>query len=125
MPQPAHTVLVVDDDEAVRVGLRSVLISEKYRVITASNGVEAVAAFRAQPCELALIDMNMPVQNGWGTIAGLRSLAPALPIVIITARPDQRALARETSVELMEKPLDLPRLLRRIRELLATPVASS
>jgi DNA-binding response OmpR family regulator len=68
--------------------------------------------------------MNMPLQNGWGAIAGLRLLAGALPIVIITARPDQRTVAREAGVELMEKPLDPPLLLRRIGELLAPPRAA-
>ena len=111
-------ILVVDDDDAVRRGLRGVLVMEGYEVVTAINGFQATAAFRSQPCDLALIDMNMPLLNGWGAIGALRSLAPALPIVIITARPDQRTLAREVGVELMEKPLDLPLLLSRIRVLL-------
>ena len=64
------------------------------------------------------LDTNMPLQNGWGTLArDLRESAPTLPVVFITARPDQRTLARETGVELMEKPLYLPLLLQRIKEL--------
>lgn len=122
---PNPRILVVDDDEAVRTGLRCVLIMEGYEVITAHNGFQALAAFRSQPCDLALIDMNMPLRNGWGAIASLRSLAPALPIVIITARPDQRTVAREAGVELMEKPLDLPLLLRRVGELLSHPRATA
>ena len=110
-------ILVVDDDEAVRLGLRSVLVSEGYEVITACNGLEAIATQREHACDLALIDMNMPQQNGWGTIGGLRVADPGLPVVIITARPDQGTLARETGVELMEKPLNLPALLTRIGEL--------
>ena len=112
-------ILVVDDDEAVRTGLRCVLVMEGYDVTGARNGLEAVAAFREERCNLALIDMNMPLQNGWGTIANLRLLAPTLPIVIITARPDQRTLAREAAVELMEKPLNLQVLLARIKELVS------
>ena len=109
---------MVDDDEAVRSGLRCLLVTEGYEVIVAVNGFQAVAAYRRHPCDLALIDMNMPLQNGWGAIASLRALAPKLPIIIITARPDQRTVAREAEVELMEKPLDPPVLLRRIGELL-------
>ena len=118
-------ILVVDDDEAVRRGLRGVLIMEGFAVVTATNGFQAATAFRAEPCDLALIDMNMPLRNGWGTIASLRSLAPALPIVIITARPDQGTLAREAAVELMVKPLNLPALLARMRELIDHAVAAS
>ena len=117
---PRKTILVVDDDDAVRRGLRGVLVMEGYEVITANNGLQAVAVFRRQSCDLALLDMNMPLLNGWGAIGGLKALAPKLPIIVITARPDQRTLAREAGVELMGKPLDLSLLLRRIRDLLAT-----
>ena len=104
------TILVVDDDAAVRKGLRGVLVSEGYDVIAASHGREAVQFFRVRQCDLALLDMNMPLRNGWGTIADLRALRSGLPAIIITARPDQRNVAREAGVELMEKPLDLPLL---------------
>jgi DNA-binding response OmpR family regulator len=115
------TILVVDDDEAVRNGLRGVLVSEGYKVVAARHGREAVQVFRVHPCDLALLDMNMPLRNGWGTIADLRALKSQLPAIIITARPDQRNVAREAGVELMEKPLDLPLLLQRIGALLSEP----
>ena len=118
---PRKTILVVDDDEAVRKGLRGVLVSEGYKVVAARHGREAVQLFRVHPCDLALLDMNMPLRNGWGTIADLRALKSQLPAIIITARPDQRNVAREAGVELMEKPLDLPLLLQRIGALLSEP----
>ena len=118
------TILVVDDDEEVREGLRGVLLLEKFRVLVAGNGLEAVAVLDAEPCDLVLVDMNMPHQNGWGTIASIRFRLPQLPVIIITARPDQRTLARETGVELMEKPLDVRRLVSRVRDLLADPEAA-
>ncbi|MEO8354237.1 MAG: response regulator [Chthoniobacteraceae bacterium] len=118
---PRKTILVVDDDDAVRAGLRCVLMTEKYIVLTAINGAQALTTLENHPCDLALIDMNMPFRNGWSTIAGMRTTAPGLPVIIITARPDQRTLARETGIELMEKPLDLPLLLQRIRQILETP----
>lgn len=119
------TILVVDDDEAVRKGLRGVLASEGYHVLVARDGREAIQVFRVHPCDLALLDMNMPLRNGWGTIADLRALKSQLPAIIITARPDQRNIAREAGIELMEKPLDLPLLLRRIGALLSEPRASA
>ena len=118
---PRKTILVVDDDDAVRKGLRGVLVSEGYLVVVARHGHEAVRVFRRHPCDLALLDMNMPLRNGWGTIADLRALKSQLPAIIITARPDQRSIAREAGLELMEKPLDLPLLLQRIGALLSKP----
>ena len=111
-------ILLVDDDDAVRLALGNVLLAEGYEVVTACNGIQALATLRRQPCDLALLDLNMPLLNGWGTIGELRRLNRSLPIVIITARPDQETLARECGLELMEKPLDLPLLLRRITALL-------
>ncbi len=110
-------ILVVDDDEAVRTGLRCVLLSEGYDVRVACNGLEAVHDLAKSPADLILVDMNMPVQNGWATIAGLRGIKPNLPIIIITARPDQLRAARAAGLELMEKPLDLPVLVERIATL--------
>lgn len=115
---PRKKILVVDDDNAVRTGLAAVLVAEGYDVVTASNGVQALAVLRREPCDLALLDMNMPLLNGWGTIGELRRLNRWLPIIIITARPDQGTLACEAGVALMEKPLDPAGLFRRIDELL-------
>jgi DNA-binding response OmpR family regulator len=113
-----HRILVVDDDEAVRIGLRGVLLSEGYEVSTACNGREAVELFQGVKIALILVDINMPVLNGWGMIGVLRALSPGTPIIMITARPDQRTIARTAGVELMEKPLDIPHLLARIGILL-------
>jgi DNA-binding response OmpR family regulator len=119
-PTRRKRLLIVDDDDAVRSGLEEILVKEGYEVVTACNGIQALAILRRQPCDLALIDLNMPLLNGRGTIAELRRLNRWLPIVIITARPDHGTRARESGVELMEKPLDLPLLVRRIGDLLAT-----
>ena len=114
-------ILVVDDDEAVRTGLSGVLLSEGYEVSTASNGSEAVERFRGTGIGLILVDINMPVLNGWGTIGQLRTLSPRVPIIMITARPDQKTIARTAGVELMEKPLDISHLVARIGALLPQP----
>jgi two-component system response regulator MprA len=110
-------ILVVDDDEAVRTGLRGVLMTQGYEVDLANNGREAVERFATSQADLILVDINMPVQNGWGAVAALRSINPRIPVILITARPDQQTIALNAGLELMEKPLDLHRLLHRINEL--------
>jgi DNA-binding response OmpR family regulator len=112
------TILIVDDDAAIRRGLRWVLTTEGYHVLDASDGREAIHIFREHPCDLALLDMNMPRLNGWGTIAQLRSLDGRLPAIIITARPDQQNISRAAGVDLMQKPVNVPVLLQRIDALL-------
>ena len=70
--------------------------------------------------DLLLLDLNLPGNSGWDVFGTLTSLNPFLPIIIITGRDNQHELAAEAGVgALMEKPLDLPMLLKTITELLA------
>ena len=65
----------------------------------------------------------MPVKGGWEAFERLTTIHPLLQVIVITARPDQYPLAAAAGVAaLMEKPLDLPLLLRTIDDLLCEPV---
>jgi signal transduction histidine kinase len=64
----------------------------------------------------------MPIKGGWETLEKLTTIHPLLPIIVITARPEQYSLAAAAGVgALMEKPLDLPLLLQAIKDLLSEP----
>ena len=116
------TILLVDDDSAVRRMLSRLLSEEHYNVIPATNGVEALDLAQTAPVDLVLLDLNLPMKDGWQTFEQLATRDPFLPVVIITARSNQifPALASGAGA-LMEKPLDLPSLLQTIRDLLAEP----
>lgn len=113
------TILIVDDDRSVREALANVLLSENYQTIIAPNGAVGIDMATDNSIDLVLLDLNMPKKDGWETFETLNSRFPDLPILIITARSNQlfRALAAE-AVALMEKPLDVPELLRTIERLL-------
>src|ERR1700739_230571 len=116
-------ILLVDDDEEVLAALDGALTSEGYEVIVAKNGREAIERFHQGHIDIALLDLNMPVKGGWETFERLTSIHPLLPVIVITARPDQYPLAVGAGVgALMEKPLDLALLLQAIEELLLEPV---
>jgi DNA-binding response OmpR family regulator len=118
-------ILLVDDDPGVRRMLQRVLEEEGFFVVPAPNGVEALARARDTALDLMLLDLNLPVQNGWDTPKQLAAEDLLLPVIIITARPNQLFPALASGADaLMEKPLDLPKLLRTIRELLAEPADS-
>jgi CheY-like chemotaxis protein len=120
-----QTILLVDDDAGVRRMLLRVLEEEGYVVLAAANGVEALDMTVRRLPDLVLLDLNLPLQNGWATFEQLTSRHPFLPVIIITARPNQLfpALASGAGA-LMEKPLDLPKLLRTICDLLADPAGA-
>ncbi len=118
-------ILLVDDDPGVRRMLLRVLEVEGYAVVPAANGVEALELAASKVPDLVLLDLNLPMQNGWDTFERLTTENPLLPVIIITARPNQlfHALAAGAGA-LMEKPLDMPKLLWTIGELLAEPATS-
>src|SRR5208282_3218080 len=125
-----HTnkVLIADDDASVRESLRKLLHGEGYQVVSVANGAEAVETFYREQnqIDLLLVDLNMPLKNGWATVDRLIEVNPSLPILIVTGQPNQFEMAEAAGVSaLVEKPIDVPALLQVIHKLLAKPVMSS
>ncbi|HXJ60102.1 MAG TPA: response regulator [Verrucomicrobiae bacterium] len=124
-PGGPKRILLVDDDAGVRGSLSDVLVSEEYVVIPANDGQQAIELAGTVPFDLVILDLNMPRKNGWDTFEELTRRHPLLPVVIVTARPNQLFTAVGAGAgALLEKPLDIPTLLRTIKWLLAEPVAT-
>jgi CheY-like chemotaxis protein len=118
--RPGKRILLVDDDPTVRDSLNDVLVSEGYFVIPAENGQQALDFAVGLPVDLVLLDLNMPVKNGWDTFEQLTREHPLLPIIIATARPNQLFTALSAGAgALLEKPMDIPTLLQTMEKLLA------
>ena len=118
-------ILVVDDESSIRKALSKVLQAEDYEVVTAESGEEAIEKFQSDKIDLLLLDLGLPVKDGWDTLAWLAGVNPLLPIIIITGRFKQRELAEKAGADaLMDKPLDVPRLLQTVRELISEPIES-
>jgi DNA-binding response OmpR family regulator len=116
-------ILLVDNERSIRESLSKILGAESYEVVLAENGQEAIEKHGAERIDLLILDLNMPVKNGWATLAWLVEINPVLPVVIITGRSNQRALAERAGADaLMEKPLDVPLLMQTIRELMDEPM---
>jgi len=128
-PAPQHSpggphhdkcILLVDDDSTVRDSLNNVLVAEGYTVIPAENGQQALDLVNKSAVDLVMLDLNMPVKNGWDTFERLTAEHPLIPIIIVTARPNQFFMALNAGVgALLEKPMDIPTLLRTTEKLLA------
>jgi DNA-binding response OmpR family regulator len=118
--EPAKQILLTDDDPGVRESLAAVLRGEGYTVLTAKDGQHALDIRSVAEVDLVLLDLNMPVKNGWDTFERLTTTHPLTPVIIITARPYQAFTAINAGVgALLEKPLDIPTLLSTIQALLA------
>jgi len=117
--KPTHNrVLIADDDSVVRGSLAAVLESEGYEVDEARNGIEAFTRAIQHAPDLVLLDLNMPNADGWTAFSQLERVTPLLPVIVITARPNQYQEAVRLGVDgFMEKPLNIPVLVRAIKSL--------
>ena len=113
-----NRILIADDDALVRGSLAAVLESEGFVVDEAQNGIEAVTRTIAHTPDLVLLDLNMPHWDGWRAFIRLDRVTPLLPVIVITARPNQYRKAVQLGVDaFMEKPLNIPILVRAIQRL--------
>ena len=105
-------ILVVDDDPAVLGTVTDVLEFEGYKVATATNGAEGLDMVERVRPKLVLLDMRMPVLDGWGFARTLKERGISLPILVMTAAQDARAWAQEIGAAgYVPKPFDLTDLL--------------
>ena len=106
-------ILVVDDDESIREFVSVALADEGYRVLTASDGAAALELARRQHPGVILLDMRMPVMDGWEFSRAYRRLpSPHAPIVVVTAARDVAARAAQIQADaFLAKPFDLDELL--------------
>ena len=78
------TILLVDDDDAVRSLLHKALVAAGHEVEDAANGDIALAAYRRRPADLVITDLVMPDKDGFETIIALRRINPAAKIIAIS-----------------------------------------
>ncbi len=107
-----NTVLVVDDDTSILDTVSSILSGEGYDVMSAASGQEALAAVSRKQPVLILLDMRMPVMDGWAVARALREQGSRVPIVVMTAAESAKRWADEVGAEgYLAKPFGLDELL--------------
>lgn len=116
-------VLLVEDQALNREIVTGLLEDTGLTILTANDGQEGVDLFRRSPCDLILMDVQMPVMDGYAASRAIRALDPVVPIVALTANafPEDidRALAAGMNAHL-SKPIDLNQLLEMLRRFLAS-----
>jgi DNA-binding response OmpR family regulator len=114
-PAGHRPILVVDDDPEILAMLRDFLEGEGLSVRTAANGEEALAVLRDIAPSLILLDMRMPVLDGWGFAERYQAQAHGYPIVVMTAAESARSWAQEIGATgYIAKPFDVNELLQTI-----------
>jgi CheY-like chemotaxis protein len=115
-------ILVVDDDPTILATVSDALDLEGYAVLTATNGAEALDMLENESRRpaLVLLDMRMPVLDGWGFMDALSERGLSLSVVVMTAAADARRWAREVGAhDVLAKPFELDDLVAAVQRFLA------
>jgi two-component system alkaline phosphatase synthesis response regulator PhoP len=124
-------VLIVDDDPDMRLAIASVLKSRAYQVIEACDGYEALTKLKEEKPDIMLLDLLMPVMDGFAVVKELRDNQrreyPDIPVLIISSVREEAShrryeleLGRRLTVDdYIEKPIEPFVLLQRVKNLLS------
>lgn len=118
---PIKNLLIVEDDEAIAMGLSLNLRLAGHAPAIARDGEEALAAIEAQDFDLVLLDINLPRLNGLEVLQALRAADNLVPVIVVSARDgefDKVAALRLGADDYMTKPFALAELLARIEAVL-------
>ena len=119
-------ILLVEDNELNRDMLSRRLARKGYEVLLAEDGAKGVAVAAAERPDLVLMDMSLPVLDGWEATRRLKGDpgTRAIPVIALTAHAmstDREKVAEAGCDDYDTKPIELPRLLAKIERLLGTP----
>jgi DNA-binding response OmpR family regulator len=114
----ARTILIIEDEPAMVMGLVDALSFEGYRAVAASNGKQGVELARAERPDLVLLDLMLPDTNGFEVCAQLRRWSRTVPILMLSARGQDADKIRGLDAgadDYVTKPFSLGELVARVR----------
>nr|WP_297179891.1 response regulator transcription factor [uncultured Agathobaculum sp.] len=113
----AKKILIVEDEANIRELLRLYLEREGYAVIEAENGVEGIKLWKSDKPDMLLLDVMMPVMDGWAVCKEIRAESD-VPIIMLTAKGEtaDRVSGLEMGADdYIVKPLEMPEVIARVR----------
>ncbi len=115
------SILVVDDEEAIRTSLRSILEDEGYDVSVAANGVEALKIYGTDPPDLMILDIWMPELDGLETLRRVKEFVPTTQVMMISGHGSIETAVKAIKLgayDYIEKPLSLENVTLRVKHAL-------
>jgi CheY-like chemotaxis protein len=118
-------ILLADDNPHIREFCKQQLERDDIRVVLAQNGLEAVQLAEREPVDLAILDIGMPIVDGYEAAARIRAIAPELPILFFSSRPIARPALSELAAASIEKSNDLAELKEAVMRLLGCVMSAN
>ncbi|WP_377810311.1 response regulator [Azospirillum sp. A29] len=116
-------VLLAEDEDLVALVVAEILESEGFRVTVTHNGLEAIEADAADPADILLTDMRMPVMGGEALIRMIRQRRPDLPIIVMTGYSEHLPDEEPGRLTVLRKPYAVSALAPTVRAILARRTA--
>jgi len=113
-----ETILVVDDEESIRLSLEGILLDEGFRALFASNGEDAITIAQEEDPDLILLDIWMPGIDGMETLARIKESRPNQPVIMMSGHGTIETAVKATRLgayDFIEKPLSLEKILLSIQ----------
>lgn len=116
-------VLIVDDEPFNIEVLEQTLDGTGYQVVTASNGQEALAKIQGEQPDLVLLDLMMPVMDGFAVLTKVKEdpMLRDIPIIIVSAENDSKSVVKgikQGAEDYLTKPVDTAQFLKKVKEFL-------
>src|SRR6266545_7082395 len=119
---PQNTILVVDDEDPLRLSLSLILQKENYRVETAANADEALKCLQLREYDLIFLDLNLPGMSGIDLLVEIHRRVPQMPVVILTAYAALESAIQAIRLgarDYLIKPMEPVLIVTRVAEILA------
>ena len=121
MSENKHTILVIEDEELLLDLLKEMLEGEGYRVITSSDGQQAVDLYRTEKDSVSLVlsDMGLPTMGGWEVLRQLKTINPHVKVILSSGFVDSKVrqdMISSGAKDFIQKPYMPDIVIRQIRE---------
>lgn len=113
-----HTILVVEDEEAIRTYIYDILLENGYSVLTASDGIEAINIVKKNQPDVILLDLGLPTMRGEAVCKEVKKLYPEIQIIILTAQDTTPDIIKGLNIgadDYMVKPFEVEEVVARIK----------
>jgi DNA-binding response OmpR family regulator len=118
LPPPKKTILVVEDEPHIVLGLRDALEFEGFRVVSTGKGKEGVTLAKSENPDAVILDLMLPDKNGYAVCEEIRRSNPFVPIIMLTARSQETDKIRGLDAgadDYVTKPFSVNELIARMR----------
>ena len=119
-------ILIAEDEDTLRRFVARALAMDGHDIVEAADGAEALEHIEAEPFDLLLSDIRMPVMDGIALATATADLTPAMPILLMTGYAEQRERAEPLMrivVDVVAKPFTLPQIRQAVADALMAKAA--